>query len=231
MRTIYSRLGAMVLSFVSAWTGSVHADGNLVGVGVRHGPDYDGASHSAIDMIPILTVSHGAWFGRSTQGLLEGGLRFTSAGGVSAGLQVAHEAGPRGRNDGASIGAGLEWKTRLGPAPLQLVARWRQQLESERGAAADLRATAGLFADARTRVGVFVQTTWADTDYRHAHYDVSGSGFNNGSIGAFASFDLGHDIVAIGSAEVRRLDGSLDESRWVDAQTHTTISLGVAYRF
>ena len=202
MLTKYSRLGAAVLSLVSAWTGSVHADGNLVGVGVRHGPDYDGARDAGLDMIPILGVRHGAWFARSTQGLLEGGLRFTSAGGISAGLQLAHEPGPRGRDDGASIGAGLEWKTQLGPAPLQLLARWRQQLDSERGAAADLRATAGLFADTRTRVGVFVQTAWADSDYRQAYYEVSASGVNYGSIGVFASHELGHDIVAIGSATV-----------------------------
>ena len=231
MLTKYSRLGAAVLSLVSAWTGSVHADGDLVGVGVRHGPDYDGARDAGLDMIPILGVRHGAWFARSTQGLLEGGLRFTSAGGVSAGMQLAHEPGPRDRDAGASIGALVEWNTHVGPAPLQLVARWRQQLDSERGAAADLRATAGIFSDTRTRVGVFVQTTWADADYRHAHYEVSGSGVNHGSVGAFASYDLGDDIVAIGSAEVRHLDGSLDESRIVDAQTSTYISLGAAYRF
>src|SRR5919106_3152146 len=110
----------IVLALVSS---SAIAQGNsesdtLLGAGLRNRPHYDGSDRQTTDVVPVLRYSRGAWFARTTHGLLEGGARFAFTGGAAAGLQLAHEAGPLDGDPGASLGAHVEWTTKVGPAPL-----------------------------------------------------------------------------------------------------------------
>jgi hypothetical protein len=45
-------------------------------------------------------------------------------------------------NPGASVGLHIEWDQFVGPMPITLLGRWRQNVDGDRGAQADLRATA-----------------------------------------------------------------------------------------
>src|SRR5688572_11963897 len=81
-------------------------DYTLLGLSVRSRPDYDGASKQEIDLIPVVRYYGKTWFARTSQGILEGGVRKELARGLFAGAQVAYEAG-NDRTDldpGASFG-------------------------------------------------------------------------------------------------------------------------------
>jgi outer membrane scaffolding protein for murein synthesis (MipA/OmpV family) len=77
---------------------------NFLGAGVRNRPLYDGSDRKSTDLIPLVRYVRGPLFVRTLPGILEGGARINVAGGLAAGLQLAHESGPRDSDPGASIG-------------------------------------------------------------------------------------------------------------------------------
>jgi outer membrane scaffolding protein for murein synthesis (MipA/OmpV family) len=206
-------------------------DYTLIGAGVRTRPDFDGAKKQVVDIIPVLRYYGKPLFARTTQGILEGGARAELSPGLAAGLQLAYEGAGKTVDAGASIGAHLEWDTKLGPAPINLLARLRQNVNSDRGAQADLRATVGVYENGPVQAGVFTQATWANAKSMRAYYDVSGSGLLYVSLGALASYDFSRKWVLVTSAEARRLQGDAKDSAFVEKRSAYYLSAGIAYRF
>jgi outer membrane scaffolding protein for murein synthesis (MipA/OmpV family) len=206
-------------------------DATLIGAGVRNRPHYDGSDRQTTDIVPVLRYAGRPWFARTTHGILEGGARLSLAEGLHAGVQLAHEAGPRDGDAGASLGAHLEWTTRVGPAPLNLLARLRSHLDSDRGRQLDGRLTLGVYEGGGLRAGVFGQATWASEDHFAAYYGLRQSGLLFTSVGALGSYDLSRRWVAVASAELRRLADEPARSAFVQDRTSRYLTVGLAYRF
>jgi len=190
--------------------------------------------------------------------VLEGGLRMELAPGLHLGGQVAYEPGRKTRESdflkshnvpdigiGASIGAHLEWDHKFGPVPITLLARVRQHTDSDRGAQADLRLSAGVFQSGRVGLGVFAQTTWASAKSTNSFYGVTpaesaairlpayaaGSGLLFASAGLLYSIDLAPNWVVVGNLEARRLQGDARHSPFAERSTNYYATAGVAYKF
>lgn len=216
---------------VLAVSPAVHASEALIGAGVRHRPVYDGAHAQTTDLIPVLRYYGRPWFTRTTQGMLEGGVRASLAPGVDTGLQLAYEQGPRDGDPGASFGAHLEWDTRLGPAPVNALFRLRRQLDSDKGTQADARLTAGVYEGHGLAAGIFVQATWADGRHFQAYYAVPESGLLFTSLGILGSYDVSSKWLALASLEARRLSDPAARSPFVQERSGYYFSAGLAYRF
>jgi len=198
---------------------------------VRNRPLYDGSDRKSTDLIPLVRYVRGPWFVRTLPGILEGGARINVAGGLAAGLQLAHESGPRDSDPGASIGAHLEWNASAGPMPLNAILRFRNHLDSDRGREFDARLTAGVYGNHGIRAGVFAGATWADEKHMVTYYDVSRSGLLYTSFGALASYQLSARWSLLGTAESRRLADKPTQSAFVQDRMNIYTNLGVAYRF
>lgn len=206
-------------------------DDILIGAGIRSRPEFDGFSERTTDLIPVLRYYGKPWFARTTQGILEGGARWSAAPGLDLGAQLAYEQGPRDKDPGASAGVHAEWDGRLGPMPLDALLRVRQQLDTDRGLQADLRLTAGVYEGQGLHAGVFAQVTYANEDYYRAFYEIDASGIVYGSLGALASYDLARHWVLVGSLERRHLSDEAARSPLVVQRSASYAALGLAYRF
>jgi outer membrane scaffolding protein for murein synthesis (MipA/OmpV family) len=224
------------------------ADYTLIGAGVRTRPAYDGSSSQTTDVIPVLRYYGKPLFVRTTQGILEGGIRTEVSPGLAVGAQLAYEAG-RKRSEanflsnnnipdidwGASAGIHAEWDTKLGPAPLNVLGRIRQNIDRDRGAQADLRLTAGVYGSGGVQAGVFTQATWANRQSNRAYYGQPGFDPAGGllfvSLGALGSIDLGQHLVLVASLERRRLHGDAARSPLAERTSNHYASAGVAYKF
>jgi outer membrane scaffolding protein for murein synthesis (MipA/OmpV family) len=221
---------------------------NLIGPALRSRPAYDGSSSQDLDLIPILDYDNGLLFARTVQGVLEGGVHAQVGSGLTIGAQLAYEEGREASESsflrehnvadlsaGVSYGVHAEWETKLGPAPVLLLARVRQQLRSERGAEADLRATVGVYKNGPFQAGIFGQATWADhksmrTYYGQPGFDPSG-GLLFASAGPLASYDIDQHWTVLGSLEGRRLQGDAARSPLAEKKSSYYAVAGVAYRF
>lgn len=209
----------------------VQAQETLIGAGVRSRPEFDGFSDRTSDLVPVLRYYGTPWFARTTQGMLEGGARWSVGPGTALGAQLAYEQGPRDKDPGASMGVHAEWDGRLGPVPLDALVRLRQHTDANRGLQADLRLTAGVYEGHGVLAGVFGQVTYANEDYYRAYYEVDSSGIVYASFGALASYDLSHRWVLVGSVERRRLTDDAARSPLVAQRSASYATLGLAYRF
>ena len=221
---------------LAALAQSAPDDYTLIGAAVRSRPEYDGSNSQTVDLIPVLRYYGKPWFARTTQGILEGGARATLAPGLAIGAQLAYEAGRKASgvpelDPGASFGVHLEWDTKLGPAPLNLLFRTRKHLDADRGTQADLRFTAGVYGSTRTQAGVFTQATWASTKSMESFYGVHDSGLLFTSLGVLGSHDLSRQWVLVGSVEARRLASDPARSPIVERRSNYYASAGLAYRF
>ena len=203
----------------------------LLGAGARNRPVFDGSADQTTDLIPVVRYYGTPWFARTTQGILEGGARFALKPGLDGGVQLAYEQGPRDGDPGASLGLHLELDTKIGPAPLNLLARTRTQLDSDRGSQADLRATLGIYSGGGLQAGAFGQATWASEKHMQAYYGVGDAGLLFTSVGLLGSYDLARHWVAVASAELRRLAAEPSRSTFVQDRTNRYFSAGLAYRF
>ena len=223
-------------------------DYTLIGAGVRTRPAYDGSSSQTTDVIPVLRYYGKPLFARTTQGMLEGGVRTEVSPGLALGAQLAYEAGRKGSEAGflrdrnvpdidwgASAGLHAEWDPKLGPAPLNVLGRLRQNLDRDRGAQADLRLTAGVYGSGGVQAGVFTQATWANRQSNRAYYGQPGfepaGGLLFASLGALGSVDLGRHLVLVLSLEGRRLQGDAARSPLAERRSNHYASAGVAYKF
>jgi len=229
----------------------------LLGPGLRSQPVYDGSDSQRIELVPVVRYFGRPWFVRSTQGVLEGGARMKLAPGLTAGVQLAYEPGRERRespflrdhhvpgvNRGASIGAHLEWDYKIGPMPITLLARVRQNADFDRGAQADLRLSAGVFQLGRVSAGVSTQATWANSKSTSSLYDVTpqsgvtglpafdaGGGWLFASFGLLWSVDLSRNWIVVGNIEARHLQGDAARSPLTERSTNYYVSAGLAYRY
>ena len=230
----------------------------LIGPGLRSRPAYDGSASQHTEFVPVIRYLGPRWFVRSTQGVLEGGVRTELYPGLHAGAQVAYEPGRRvGESDfleshglpgikrGASIGLQFEWDHSFGPAPVTLLGRLRRNVDADLGTQADLRLSVGVLQSGRFGAGVFTQAIWGSAKAASAYYGITpqqsagsglaafqpGSGWLNASLGVLWSVDLAPKWVAVGSLERRRLTGDAADSPLAQRRSNNYISAGVAYRF
>ena len=216
----------------------------LLGAGVRTRPAYDGSGDQTVDLIPLVRYYGKPWFARTTQGVLEGGARVPIHRDVDVGVQLAYEEGRKqsesellerlGVEDldpGLSLGVHAEWDTKIGPAPVSLLGRWRQHLDTDRGAQADLRFNVGVYGGYGAIVALYAQTTWASSKSIRSYYLVDGSGFLHTTLGALGSYDLSRHWLLFAGASWRRLHGDATRSVLVEEKTSFYANAGVAYRF
>ena len=234
-------------------------DYTLLGAAVRTRPAYDGSKSQVNDLVPVVRYYGQPLFARTTQGILEGGLHWNLGSGVAAGLQLAYEEGRDAsesaflRNHGfaddidasGSLGAHLEWDTRLGPAPVTLLARYRQNADSDRGALADFRFNVGLYGENSTIVALFAQATWASSKANRAFFGVTpaqsaasglpvyepGGGLQHVGLGVLASHDLTRHWTLVGALQQRWLQGDAAQSPLAERSRNSYANAGIAYHF
>ncbi len=229
----------------------------LLGPAVRSLPAYDGSGAQRVEVVPVIRYLGKPWFVRSTQGVLEGGLRKELVPGLNVGAQVSYEAGRQSKHSGfletrnvadidrgASVGMHLEWDEKFGPVPMSFLTRLRKNLDSDLGTQLDMRLSAGVFQSGRFAAGVFGQAVWADAKSAQAYYGIdarqaattglpayrAGSGFVNTGYGVLWSVDLAPKWVAVGSVERRQLRGDASRSPLTQRSSNNYISAGLAYR-
>lgn len=205
--------------------------GTLVGAAVRSRPTYDGSDRQTTDLVPVLRYYGPTLFARTTQGFLEGGARTTLGSGVYAGVQLGYEVGPRDGDPGASAGAHFEWDTRIGPAPIFTLVRFRQHLDSDRGRHLDARVSAGVYDGGGVLLLVFGQATFASEKHLQEYYGVSDSGLLYTSLGLLGSYDLTRHWLLVFGVEARRLGSAAAGSAFVQDRTNYYANGGIAYRF
>jgi outer membrane scaffolding protein for murein synthesis (MipA/OmpV family) len=258
---IHARLDiAIVLSLSLA--GAAHAQDpenyTLLGAGLRSRPAYDGSASQRTDVIPVVRYYGRPWFARTTQGILEGGARMEIAPGLAFGVQLAYEAARRASESAflrehaipdlhanASLGFHLEWDGKLGPAPVNVLLRNRQNATAARSDQIDLRGTAGIYGNGRVTAGVFGQATWATAKGTNTLYGVTpeqsaatglpqfqaGSGVLFASVGLLGSYDISRQWIGVWSVEGRRLQGDARRSPLAERTSNYYASAGLAYRF
>lgn len=230
----------------------------LVGVGAWIRPAYQGADSMRTDLIPQLRLYGQHWFARTTQGQLEGGYRIALAPTWTVGAQLTYEPGRRTKDSaflishnvetldpGAGLGVHVEWDDKVGRAPLNALLRWRQHLDTDQGAKADLRFTVGVLDSHGIRAGVFTQLTWSSAKASQSYFGVTpaqssatglpvyaaGAGLRYGAVGVLAAYDLSRHWVVLGSVEIHRLAGDAKDSPYTQDPTNFYGSLGLTYRF
>ncbi len=231
---------------ISALAQIVPDDYTLIGVAVRTRPAYDGSESQRTDLIPVLRYYGKPWFARTTQGVLEGGARWALAPGADAGVQLAYEEGRKTSESsllqslnlpnvdpGVSVGAHVEWDFKIGPAPINVLGRVRQNTDADRGAQADLRLNVGLYASGGLIVATYAQGTWASSKSIASYYAVNNadSGLLHTSIGLLGSYDLSRHWSAVAGVQGRRLHGDAALSPIVETKSSYYANAGLAYRF
>jgi outer membrane scaffolding protein for murein synthesis (MipA/OmpV family) len=221
-------------------------DYTLVGIAVRTRPAYDGSDSQRTDLIPVLRYYGKPWFARTTQGVLEGGARWALAPGVDAGVQLAYEEGRKTSESsllqslnlpnvdpGVSVGAHVDWDFKMGPAPINVLGRVRQNADADRGAQADLRLNVGLHASGGLIVAAYAQATWASSKSIESFYAINNadSGLLYTSLGLLGSYDLSRHWTAVAGVQGRRLHGDATRSPIVETKSSTYVNAGLAYRF
>jgi MipA family protein len=233
-------------------------DYTLLGVAVRTRPAYDGSASQATDLIPVIRYYGSPWFARTTQGVLEGGVRTEVARGLNLGAQVVYEEGRKagesgllsGRgfpniSPGASVGVHAEWDFSLGKVPFTLLARYRQNADADRGAKTDLRLNAGVFESGSAVAAVYAQATWADAKSNRFFYGITaeqsatsglpayspGGGLLSTTLGLLWSADLTRSWVLVGGLSWEHLQDGAANSPLAERASNYYANIGVAYRF
>lgn len=221
-------------------------DYTLLGVAVRTRPAYDGSDSQRTDLIPVVRYYGKPWFARTTQGVLEGGARWAVTPGLDAGVQLAYEEGRKTSESsllkslnvadidpGASIGAHLEWDSTIGKAPIVLLGRVRQNIDTDRGAQADLRFNVGLFSGSGFILAAYAQATWASSKYIETFYAVGNadSGLLHSGLGLLGSYDFSRQWSAVAGVQWKRLHGDAASSVIVENKSNFYANAGIAYRF
>jgi outer membrane protein len=227
----------------------------MIGAGVLFGPAYDGSADSLTSPIPMIRIAIDPLFARTTQGMLEGGVRLRVDGGVTLGLMAAYESGRPSTpfttghgieplEAGFSIGCLAEHEGYLGPAPYQLVVRVRMPVVPSRGVEADARVSAGILGLPPLEAALFLETTWANSRSARTLYGVTaeeaaasgleehrvGAGLLRVTAGLLWSLELPGDWCLLGSAEERFLVGNARGSPLAEEPSGLRVSLGIAYR-
>lgn len=230
----------------------------FIGMGLKREPAYDGARGSDWQVVPIVRYEGRHLFARTSQGFPEAGAFVQPFAGVRLGASLsladgrkvsdAGLPGVRGIEDQGqttSLGPFIELRTQAGPVPLEVTARWREALQSGRGAEADMRLAFGLYGSAKVRLQGYGQLTWANADALAGAYGISaaqsgasglaayrpGSGLRHASLGLRGQWDLRPYWSVVGVLERRRLSDRVTSSPLVAAKSAATATVGLVYRF
>lgn len=230
----------------------------IIGFGFWARPAYVGSDESVVAHIPLIRYYGKNLFARTTQGVLEGGVRAEVLKGFYVGGQLAYEGGRDNKESdflknhnvenlsaGASWGVHAEYDTKIGPSPINFLARYRQEAKSSRGAQMDLRFTAGIYGGEHLKAGLFAQTTWANAKSNQTYYGITApqsattglaaysasSGIANSAAGLLWSYDLNAKWMLQGSFEGRLLSSDLRNSPLVQTRKGHYATLGLAYQF
>lgn len=233
-------------------------DGNYIGIGARLRPAYEGADSSRGDVIPYLRLYGEHFFARTTQGMLEGGWRSQPFGGVVFGAQLAYEEGRVADDSGflrerrfedldpsASLGLHAEGDWKLGQVPLNALLRYRHDIDSDNGAQADLRVTAGILDRGRLRAGLFGQLTWGDAKSTQRYFGITpqqaattglpayaaSSGVRSVQVGLLGDVNLARHWVGLWGITLQQLQGDARDSPLTLDKSNWYANAGVAYRF
>jgi MipA family protein len=239
-------LWLLLLAPISAFAQLVADDYTLLGIAVRSRPAYDGSETQRTDVIPVLRYYGQPWFARTTQGVLEGGARWWIVPGLDFGVQLAYEEGRKTSesdlleslnlpdvHSGASVGAHLEWDTKIGRMPISLLGRYRQHTDSDRGSQFDLRFNAGLHSGGGFILAAYAQATWASSKAMQTFYvlpDADG-GLLFTSIGLLGSYDMARHWSLVAGVQARRLGSDVADSPIVETRSSFYANAGIAYRF
>jgi len=253
--TILTGMAACLATQVHAQT---TGDEDYVGIGARLRPAYDGADSNRGDAIPYLRIYGEHLFARTTQGILEGGWRTRPFGGVVFGAQLAYEEGRvtgdsaflqehnfEDLDPGASLGLHAEGDWKIGPMPLNALLRYRHDVESDNGAQADLRVTAGILDWRRVRAGLFGQLTWGDGKSTQRYFGITpqqavatglpaydaGAGLRSVQLGLIGDIDLARNWVGLWGVSLQQLQADAKDSPITRDRSNWYANAGVAYRF
>jgi outer membrane scaffolding protein for murein synthesis (MipA/OmpV family) len=141
----------------------------------------------------------------------------------------------------------LQYETDLGPVPIDLLARYRKDVDNDRGSQFDLSATVGVYGgdNKPLNIEVYAQTTWADAKSLQSFYGQTaaqsavtglatyrpGSGFLNNQIGIYVAYNLTPKWLLIGNAEEHQLLGDAKNSPLTEVHYNNTVSVGIGYLF
>lgn len=240
-------LWLLLLAPVSALAQFIPEDYTLVGLAVRSRPAYDGSETQRTDVIPVLRYYGQPWFARTTQGVLEGGARwYIVRDRLHFGVQLAYEEGRKTSesdlleslnlpdvHSGASVGAHIEWDSKIGRMPVSLLGRYRQHTDSDRGSQFDLRFNAGLHSGGGFILAAYAQATWASSKAVRSFYTLADAhgGLMNTSLGLLGSYDFARHWSAVAGLQFRRLYGDATDSPIVETDSSFYANAGIAYRF
>ncbi len=233
-------------------------DEKYIGLGLRVRPAYEGANSQRTDPIPYVRLYGKHLFARTTQGLLEGGWRTRPYGAWTFGAQAAYEEG-RVTDDsaflkdhrledldpGASLGLHAEGDWTIGAMPLNALMRYRQNVDADRGAQADLRVSAGIFSRWGVQAGIYGQLTWASSNSMQSYFGITpgqsavsglpaytaASGLRSVQWGVLGAINLSTHWLLPWGASMLRLQGNAADSPLTQHRTNWTINAGAAYRF
>jgi outer membrane scaffolding protein for murein synthesis (MipA/OmpV family) len=232
----------------------------LIGASVRIGPEYDGSRSSDIGLIPVLMYSKDIWFSRTTEGILEAGAKAILLDNMYYGIQAAYEEGRDSHNSdflqmhhvdsidpSLSLGGFLQYQNSIKTVPVDIILRFRKDIDSARGYQVDLRLTAGIYRskDKKLNAEIFAQSTWADDKAIQSYYGISNdasfttkisafhpSGGNlSNQFGFWCSYNLSSHWMLTGNVERHQLEGDAKNSPLTEVSHNNYFSFGAAYQF
>lgn len=233
-------------------------DKAYLGLGLRVRPAYEGADSRRGQAIPYVRYYGEHLFARTTQGVLEGGIRTRAIGRLTLGAQLAYEEGRvteesaflethnfETLDPGPSAGLHAEVDWTIGPVPFNALVRYRQNLDSDLGAQADFRVTAGIYMSERVRMGVYGQLTFSDGKAAQSYFGVTaqqsavsglpvydaGGGMRFAQFGLLGEADLSGRWLALWALNAHWLQGDARDSPIVLQRVNWYGNAGVAYRF
>ena len=146
---------------------------------------------------------------------------------------------------GASLGLHAEGDWKIGPVPLNALLRYRHDVDSDKGAQADLRVTAGVLDWHGVRAGLFGQLTWGDGKSTQRYFGISpqqsaasglspysaGAGIRDTRVGLVGDVDLAKHWIALWGVNLEHVQGDASDSPITQNRSNWYVNAGIAYRF
>src|SRR3954462_655658 len=140
-------------------------------------------------------------------------------------------AGPARRFTGRFPWPPAELDRMAGRVPLNGLVRVRQHLDTDRGAALDLRASVGVFGSYGILAAVFAQATFASEKHFQSYYGVNESGYLMRILGIQGAYDLTPRWSLTSNLEHHHLGDNAARSPFVAQRGGVYFSAGASYRF